>query len=107
MRASKARTNQCRSASGGVLCAQSDAAPGVTWRTYEADLERKLTDLVSRVHRGAYLALPSRRARICHFVRDNQVMLGIHRNPKLYTTTPEPRPLVAIERLSGSVSEIC
>jgi RNA-directed DNA polymerase len=44
-----------------------DAAPGVdglTWRTYEADLERNLTDLHSRVHRGAYRALPSRRAYI-------------------------------------------
>ena len=41
-----------------------DAAPGVdglTWRTYEADLDRNLTDLHERVHRGAYRALPSRR----------------------------------------------
>jgi RNA-directed DNA polymerase len=41
-----------------------DAAPGVdgmTWRAYGADLELKLTDLASRVHRGAYRALPSRR----------------------------------------------
>src|SRR5215468_2355723 len=44
-----------------------DAAPGVdglTWETYEADLELKLADLHSRVHRGAYRALPSRRAYI-------------------------------------------
>src|SRR5213083_324083 len=44
-----------------------DAAPGVdgvTWRTYEADLNRNLTDLHSRVHRGAYRALPSRRTYI-------------------------------------------
>src|SRR5262249_7825743 len=44
-----------------------DAAPGVdglTWQTYEADLERNLTDLHSRVHRGAYRALPSRRVYI-------------------------------------------
>lgn len=34
---------------------------GVTWRDYEADLERKLDDLHDRVHRGAYRALPSRR----------------------------------------------
>ena len=37
-----------------------DAAPGVdglTWRTYEADLDRNLTDLHSRVQRGAYRAL--------------------------------------------------
>jgi RNA-directed DNA polymerase len=41
-----------------------DAAPGVdglTWQTYEADLDRNLTDLHSRVQRGAYRALPSRR----------------------------------------------
>jgi len=41
-----------------------DAAPGVdglTWQAYEADLDRNLTDLFSRVHRGAYRALPSRR----------------------------------------------
>jgi retron-type reverse transcriptase len=41
--------------------------PGVdrlTWRTYEADLDRNLTDLHERVHRGAYRALPSRRVYI-------------------------------------------
>src|SRR5215470_99261 len=44
-----------------------DAAAGVDgmrWETYEADLERNLTDLHSRVQRGAYRALPSRRAYI-------------------------------------------
>ena len=44
-----------------------DAAPGVdglTWRTYEADLDRNLTDLHSRVQRGAYRAQPSRRTYI-------------------------------------------
>jgi group II intron reverse transcriptase/maturase len=44
-----------------------DAAPGVdglTWQTYEADLDRNLTDLHARVQRGAYRALPSRRAYI-------------------------------------------
>ena len=44
-----------------------DAAPGVdglTWKEYEADLELKLTDLHSRVQRGAYRALPSRRVYI-------------------------------------------
>jgi RNA-directed DNA polymerase len=30
----------------------------LTWRTYEADLDRNLTDLHERVHRGAYRALP-------------------------------------------------
>lgn len=40
------------------------AAPGVddvTWQDYEIDLESNLLDLHSRVHRGAYRALPSRR----------------------------------------------
>jgi RNA-directed DNA polymerase len=44
-----------------------EAAPGVdglTWRTFETDLERNLTDLHSRVQRGAYRALPSRRTYI-------------------------------------------
>ena len=41
-----------------------DAAPGVdglTWRAYEADLDRRIEDLHERVHRGAYRAQPSRR----------------------------------------------
>ena len=49
------------------IALKRDAAPGVdglTWRTYEADLEGNLTDLHSRVQRGAYRALPSRRAYI-------------------------------------------
>ncbi len=33
----------------------------MTWRTYEADLDRRIGDLHARVHRGAYRALPSRR----------------------------------------------
>src|SRR5262245_47385914 len=46
---------------------KADAAPGVdrlTWKDYEANLERKLEDLHDRVHRGAYRALPSRRVYI-------------------------------------------
>jgi RNA-directed DNA polymerase len=46
------------------LALKRDAAPGVdglTWRDYEADLDRKIVDLHARVHRGAYRALPSRR----------------------------------------------
>src|SRR5918997_2884852 len=46
------------------LALKRDAAPGVdglTWSDYEADLERNLTDLHDRVHRGTYRALPSRR----------------------------------------------
>src|SRR5271166_3192476 len=40
------------------------AAPGVdgmTWQTYEADLERNLAALHDRVHGGAYRAQPTRR----------------------------------------------
>ena len=43
------------------------AAPGVdgvTWQDYEAGLERKLVDLHSRIHRGAYRPQPSRRTYI-------------------------------------------
>jgi group II intron reverse transcriptase/maturase len=46
------------------LALKRDAAPGVdgvTWRDYEADLERKLADLHVKIHRGAYRAQPSRR----------------------------------------------
>ncbi len=46
---------------------KKNAAPGVdalTWATYEPELGRKLEDLHSRVHRGAYRALPSRRVYI-------------------------------------------
>jgi retron-type reverse transcriptase len=37
---------------------------GVSWKTYEANLERKLEDLRARVQRGAYRAQPSRRVSI-------------------------------------------
>jgi RNA-directed DNA polymerase len=46
---------------------KENAAPGVdrlTWKDYEADLERSLEDLHDRVQRGAYRALPSRRVYI-------------------------------------------
>jgi group II intron reverse transcriptase/maturase len=46
---------------------KENAAPGVdglTWRAYEADLDRKVADLHSRLHSGAYRALPSRRVYI-------------------------------------------
>jgi RNA-directed DNA polymerase len=41
-----------------------EAAPGVdglTWRTYDTDLDRRIEDLHTRVQRGAYRAQPSRR----------------------------------------------
>jgi len=34
---------------------------GLTWQDYEADFEANLMDLHTRVQRGAYRALPSRR----------------------------------------------
>ena len=46
---------------------KQDAAAGVdglTWKDYEANLERNLEDLHDRVQRGAYRALPSRRTYI-------------------------------------------
>jgi retron-type reverse transcriptase len=46
---------------------KENAAAGVdrlTWKDYEAELERNLEDLHDRVHRGAYRALPSRRVYI-------------------------------------------
>jgi len=42
-----------------------DAAPGVdgmTWETYEEDLDRRIEDLRARVKSGAYRASPSRRS---------------------------------------------
>ena len=42
----------------------SPGIDGVTWQEYETGLEDRLTDLHSRVHRGAYRAQPSRRVYI-------------------------------------------
>ena len=36
----------------------------LTWKDYEANLERNIADLHNRVQRGAYRALPSRRVYI-------------------------------------------
>jgi len=43
---------------------KENTAPGVdglTWRAYEEGLDAKILDLHSRLHKGAYRALPSRR----------------------------------------------
>ena len=51
----------------GFFELKKDAAPGVdrlTWRDYEADLDRNLEDLHAVVQRGAYRARPSRRVYI-------------------------------------------
>ena len=52
---------------GAFLAIKRNASPGVdgvTWGHYEADLERNLGDLHTRVQGGAYRAKPSRRAYI-------------------------------------------
>jgi RNA-directed DNA polymerase len=44
-----------------------EAAPGVdglTWQVYETDLDKRLEELHSRVHRGTHRALPSKRTYI-------------------------------------------
>ena len=46
---------------------KENAAPGVdgvTWRAYEEGLDPSILDLHSRLHKGAYRALPSRRVYI-------------------------------------------
>ena len=46
---------------------KKDAAAGIdglTWKEYDANLERNLEELHTRLHRGAYRALPSRRVYI-------------------------------------------
>ena len=46
---------------------KENTAPGVdglTWRAYEEGLDAKILDLHSRLHKGAYRALPSRRVYI-------------------------------------------
>ena len=46
---------------------KKQAAPGiddVTWHDYAVDFERRIEDLVGRIHRGAYRAQPSKRAYI-------------------------------------------
>jgi RNA-directed DNA polymerase len=52
---------------GSFYGLKRSAAPGVDgviWQEYETGLEDRLTDLHSRVHRGAYRAQPSRRVYI-------------------------------------------
>ena len=42
-----------------------------------------------------------------HSMRDDQMTLRVDRDLDVVADEPEPRPLVAIERESGSVSDIC
>src|SRR2546430_4725064 len=75
------------------LALKRDAAPGVdgvTWQDYGADLERKLTDLHARVHRGAYRAQLSRR-RIYRRPTDSSARsLWRHLRTKLPRERPPP-----------------
>ena len=51
----------------GFYALKRQAAPGVdgvSWSEYETDLDEKLADLHSRIHRGTYRAQPSKRAYI-------------------------------------------
>jgi RNA-directed DNA polymerase len=53
--------------SNSFYALKREAVPGVdglTWQEYETDLDKRLEDLHSRVHRGTYRALPSKRAYI-------------------------------------------
>ena len=55
------------SESAAFFAIKRDAAPGVdgmTWETYEQDLDYRIEDLHTRVHTGAYRAQPSRRSYI-------------------------------------------
>jgi RNA-directed DNA polymerase len=53
-----------RSAHGWLRKEASPGVDGVTWAAYGEGLERELTDLHDRIHRGAYRAQPSRRVYI-------------------------------------------
>ena len=51
----------------GFHAIKRDAAPGVdgvTWETYEQDLDHRIEELHTRVYTGAYRAQPSRRSYI-------------------------------------------
>jgi RNA-directed DNA polymerase len=53
--------------SNSFYALKQEAVPGVdglTWQEYETDLDKRLEDLHSRVHRGTYRALPSKRTYI-------------------------------------------
>jgi RNA-directed DNA polymerase len=53
--------------SNSFYALKREAAPGVdglTWQTYETNLDKRLGDLHSRVHRGTYRALASKRTYI-------------------------------------------
>ena len=49
---------------GVLIVADQAGVDGVTWQEYESGFEGRIRDLHSRIHRGAYRALPSRRVYI-------------------------------------------
>src|ERR1700730_15369536 len=53
-----------RSSFGSLKRKAAPGVDGMTWQEYEAGLEGRLADLHSRLHRGAYRALPTRRVYI-------------------------------------------
>jgi RNA-directed DNA polymerase len=50
-----------RQAYYGLKRSAAPGVDGVTWHDYEGNLEEKLSDLHTRVHRGSYHPMPSRR----------------------------------------------
>jgi RNA-directed DNA polymerase len=53
-----------RAAYEGLNRKAAAGVDGITWEQYGVQLEAKLRDLHARLHRGAYRAMPTRRARI-------------------------------------------
>ena len=69
------------------------AAPGVdglTWLAYAADLDRNLTDLHSRFHRGAYRAMPSRRRTYRRPMGNGAPWRWRHSRTRLFSERPRP-----------------
>lgn len=54
-------TEMLRESFYGLKRKAAPGVDGVTWKEYETGLEDRLEDLHSRVHRGTYRAMPSRR----------------------------------------------
>ena len=72
-----------------------DAAPGVdgmTWETYERDLDRKIEDLHARVKSGAYRALPSRRS----YIPKEDGRQGAHSRSRLSKIKSYREPTAAV-----------
>ena len=82
-----------------------DAAPGVdglTWRTYEADLDLRIEDLHARVQRGAYRALPSRRRYIPKADGRQRPLVVARAGSAGPKRTPLPRRCPSARRGSGN-----